>query len=295
MSWLYLVIIAQFFNALVALADKYLVTSPRLGQPVIYAFYMGIMSGAAVLLWPLGVVRSPEIPVIALSLVVGISYIFFLFFAYKALKLSEVSDVIPVLGAMGAMATLGFSHLFLNQSLTGNFLGGFMLLVAGTFITSYFHLTKKATFWIILAGILFGFSTVFLKKLFIQTSFWNGFFWSRLAIAAGAMLFLLKPSNLSLIRQNLKTASRSVKTAVVANKILAGLASLLILLAVKLGEVSLVNALTGLQFAFLLFLTILLTKKFPRFFYETQHYHALTRKIAATIIIIIGLVVLFRR
>ena len=87
-------------------------------------------------------------------------------FLYKSLKLSDASDVAPAFGAVSAVATLGFSFMFLGGSLSGNFLYGFVLLVVGTFITSYFHLTKKATLFLIVAGIMFSFSTVFLKELF---------------------------------------------------------------------------------------------------------------------------------
>ena len=293
MLWVYLIIIAQLLNAVVTLVDKYFVTSTLIGKPVVYAFYIGGMSGVAILLLPFGVVSAPTVTVFWLSLVAGVSYTFSLLFLYKSLKLSDASDVAPALGAVSAVATLGFSFMFLGGSLTGNFLYGFVLLVVGTFITSYFHLTKKATLFLIVAGVLFGFSTIFLKELFNQTSFWNGFFWSRLANVLGVMLLLLWPANARAIRDNIKASSVGTKTAVIANKTIAGFAFLMILYAIKLGDVSVVNALIGVQFAFLLLLTILFTKRFPQYLYETTHRHAVARKVMATAIIVIGLGFLF--
>ncbi len=294
MLWIYLIILAQFLFAIVTLVDKYFVTSLLIGKPVVYAFYIGAMSAVAVLLFPFGVVVAPELIVIQLSLAAGISYVFSILFLYKSLKLSDASDVAPVLGAVSAVATLGFSLVFLGESPAGNFLYGFILLVIGTFITSYFHLTIKATLFLIVAGILFGFSTVFLKELFNNTAFWNGFFWSRLANVLGVALLLLWPSNARAIWNNVKTLSVGTKTAIVANKIIAGFAFLLILYAIKLGNVSIINALSGVQFGFLLLFVILFTKKFPEYFYESvYHRHAVFRKAVATIIIVAGLALLF--
>lgn len=293
MLWVYFIIIAQFLNAIVTLVDKHLVTSPLIGKPAVYTFYIGALSSVAVLLLPFGVVFTPVPAVLWLSLAAGVSYIFSLLFLYKSLKLSDASDVAPALGAVSAVATFGFSFLFLGGRLSDNFLYGFILLVIGTFITSYFHLTKKATLFLITAGIMFGFSTVLLKELFNRTAFWNGFFWSRMANVLGVALLLLWPANLKAVLGNIKTSSAGTKTAVVANKVIAGFAFLMILYAIKLGDVSIINALTGVQFAFLLIFTILFTKKFPRYFYETAHHHAILRKVFATVFIITGLALLF--
>ena len=294
MLWVYLIILAQFLLAIVTLVDKYFVTSALIGKPAVYAFYIGLMSGVVVLLLPFGVVAAPDLIVVWLSLVAGVSYVFSIFFLYKSLKLSDASDVAPALGAISAIATFGFSVVFLGEALAGNFLYGFILLVTGTFITSYFHLTRKATIFLMAAGVLFGFSTFFLKELFNNTEFWNGFFWSRLANVLGVALLLLWPSNARAIWNNVKISSVGTKTAVVANKIIAGFAFLLILYAIKLGDVSIINALTGVQFAFLLFFAVLFTKKFPEYFYESVHHrHAVSRKVAATALIAIGLALLF--
>lgn len=293
MLWIYLIILAQFLNAIVTLVDKHLVTSALIGKPVVYAFYVGVLSGVAVLILPFGMVFVPSLNVLLLSFMAGVGYVFSLLFLYKSLKLSEASDVAPALGAVSAVATFGFSFLFLGENLSGNFLYGFVLLVIGTFITSYFHLTKKATIFLVTAGFLFGLSTVLLKELFNQTAFWNGFFWSRMANVLGVALLLLWPANLKAVLGNIKTSSTGTKTAVIANKFVAGFAFFMILYAIKLGDVSIINALTGVQFAFLLIFTILFTRKFPQYFYETSHHHAILRKVFATIFIMAGLALLF--
>lgn len=293
MLWIYLIIIAQFLNAVVTLIDKHLVTSILIGKPVVYAFYIGAMSAVAILLLPFGVVFTLTPNVFWFSLTAGVSYVFSLLFLYKSLKLSDASDVSPALGAISAITTLGFSFVFLGKNLSGNLLYGFIFLVIGTFFTSYFHLTRKATIFLVIAGILFSFSTVFLKELFNQTTFWNGFFWSRMANVFGVILLLFWPDNTRAILGNIKSSSVGTKAAVIANKVIAGFAFLIILYAIKLGDIAVINALIGIQFAFLLLLTVLFTGRFPKYFYETTHQHAILRKIIATTVIIAGLALLF--
>lgn len=292
--WIYLVLAAQFINAIVILVDKHLVTSPKIGKPVVYTFYIGALSGVVIFLLPFNLVLLPSLEVVRFSVLSGVGYVFSILFLYKSLKLADASDVAPVLGAVSAIATLVFSAAVLHMGLSSNFLYGFILLVVGTFLMSYFRLSRKAAGLVIVSGILFGLSSVFLKDLFNHTAFWNGFFWSRLANVFGVLLLLVWPANIKHIFTNIKESSLATKSAVVGNKVLGGLAFLLILYSIKLGNVSVVNALTGVQFAFLLLLAVIFTKKFPLHFYESVHHrHIIVQKVLATAMIIAGLAFLF--
>ena len=50
-QWIILVVIAQFINAFVAIIDKYLVSSKRVGEPVVYAFYVSILSALSIIIF----------------------------------------------------------------------------------------------------------------------------------------------------------------------------------------------------------------------------------------------------
>ena len=294
MFWLYLALIAQLLNAAVILADKYLVTSKAISKPVVYAFYVGLLSGVVVLTAPFGVIFPPRLEIIGLSFLIALSYIFSILFLYKSLAASDASDVAPVSGALAAISTLVFSFVFLNHDLSRNFLTGFILLVGGTLLMSFFRFKKWSALHAVLAGVLFGLSSVFVKILFNTTSFIDGFFWSRMANVAGALMLLLWPANLRAIVQNIKSSTRGTKLLVMGNKGLAGTAFLLILLAISLGDVSIVNALAGAQFLFLLLFALIFTKKFPGYFFETVYRrHIIIQKLAGIILISAGLVFLF--
>src|SRR3989344_5225375 len=292
MSWIYLALFAQVLSGLVILLDKFLVSSKAVSRPVVYAFYVGIMSGAVVVYFPL--VSWPTFRVIELSFVIALTYIFSILFLYKSLKISDASDVAPVMGAVSALSTFLFSLWLLKDALPGNFLIGFVFLVAGMFLMSRLRFSKSSTSYVILAGILFGISSVFVKIIFRETTFWDGFFWSRMANVAGAFMLLLWPRNFTAVIKNFKESRAKTKLLVVANKALAGLAFLFVLLAIRMGDVSLVNAIGGMQFVFVLLFAFILTKKIPGHFSENVHEgNVFLHKFVSTMLIVVGFFMLF--
>jgi|SRR3989344_325193 len=294
MSWIYLVLLAQFINAAVVLLDKFLLTSKSIARPLVYVFYVSMLSGVAVLLLPLGIVSWPTTQIIWLSLVTGGAFTFSVYFLYNSLFSTDASDVAPAVGAITALATLFFSFLFLDNALTGNFLFGFFFLVVGTALMSYFRFNRRITGYVLLAGVFFALSAVTVKILFNVTPFWNGFFWSRLGNVAAVLPLLFWPANRQLFWRNILVATWRTKFFILASKLMAGLAFLLTLIAIKLGNVALVNALVGTQFVFILLFALIFTKKFPGYFYETVHHHtAVMQKILATLLVVAGYFLLF--
>ena len=293
MSWIIITILAQAIFAVVTLIDRFMVSTPAINKPAVYTFYNNILLIAVIGLLPFGVVSSPTPKLLEFSFFFGVTLTFSLLFLYRALKISEASDVSPVFAAISAIAAFGFGLLFLLGGLTGNFLTGFALLVIGTLVMSYFRFTWRSLFYVFLAGCLSALSSVLLKEIFNQTSFWNGLFWAELGGVTGVLFFLLVPSNRKDIRENLKQSSGGIKTVVVLNKALAGFAYFLIIYSIKLGNVSIVNALGGTQFVFLLFLALIFGRKFPGYFHETTGIKEVLEKSVAMAAIIAGLIFLF--
>lgn len=294
MTWVYIALIAQVFNAAVFLVDKYLVGPRAEVRPAIYAFYVGILSGLVVWLLPFKVISWPSANLIWLSLATGFTYVVSLIFLYKSLRVSDASDVAPVMGAVAALSALFFSWLLLREQLTENFLMGFILLVLGMVLMSYFRFHNWSFVHVLIAGALFGLSSVLIKMIFTETGFWNGFFWSRMANVVIALLLLIWPKNFKAIFGHLRHSSGQTKSLVVANKVLAGFTFLLILFAIKLGDVSVVNAIGGTQFVFLIVLALIFAKKFPHYFPDSiKKKTALIQKVVATALIVLGYYLLF--
>ncbi len=288
------VIIGQFLNAIVAILDKRIIKS--VAKPVVYAFYVSVFSGIALIMIPFGLVSIPNPIIIYLALAAAGCFIASILFLYDSLTVSAPSEVIPVAGAVAAVSTFGFSYWILGALLPDDFLLAFALLVLGMLFISHFEFTKKSFVYILLSGVFFGASTVLIKKIFmLDTSFANGFFWSRMANVVFAMILLLWPSNLRAIKKDMQHSPTKGKLLILNNKILGGLAFLCILIAIKLGDVSLVNALSSLQYVFILLFAIILGKNKTQHFHNRRYRDEMIHKIFSTILIILGFIVLFTK
>lgn len=272
-SWLILAIAAQFVSAVVALFDKYIVTSDKaLPRPFVYAFVTCLLSGASILVYlfswvpiplegvhipSLSGIEKPTLAVVAFSFLAAYTFFGALVSMFSALRTSDTSDVIPVIGAVSALGTFGLGYFFLGIVLTPNFLVGLILLVLGTLFVSHLRFTWKTALLTIHAGLFFALHYVTFKGLLSLTTFDNAFFWSRIGFVVFALTLLLIPEYFEKIRTQASSTGKRGSMLVIANKILAGVASILILKATELGDAAVVQALGGLQFVFILILGLL--------------------------------------
>ncbi|MBX2866650.1 hypothetical protein KTR10_01690 [Candidatus Kaiserbacteria bacterium] len=280
MVWILLATVAQFLNAVVAILDKYIVTEKSaLPKPFVYAFYSCLVSGAWILVYAFGAlplasleglyipsfaaVENPSLTVVAFSFLAAYTFFFALVSLYSALKAGEASDVMPVAGAVSAIASFGLGYQFLGQSLSPNFVFGIILLIIGMFLVVRKRLTKSVAFSSLHAGVFFALHFVTMKGLFLETTFDNAFFWSRIGFVLFALTLLLVPSYFRMIFDQTKTSRPQTGFLIIFNKILAGIAGILILRATDLGEVAVVQALDGLKFVFILLIAIVVGQKLP--------------------------------
>lgn len=271
--WILLAIAAQFLNAVVSLIDKYIVTSKHiLPQPFVYAFYVCLLSGGAIVLYafsaipvPLdGVsfpslrnVQFPTLEVVGLSMLAAYTFFYALVSMFKALQQADASDVVPIVGAVTVIGSYGLGYLFLGTKLSPNFLLGVVLLAVGTALVSHFRFSWVGALSSLYAGVFFALHYVVLKGLFNTTSFDDGFFWSRMGFVLFAVSLLLVPSYGGKILTQAKATSKRAGVFVLANKIIAGFASVLVLKAIELGDVSVVQALGGVQYVFIFLLGVM--------------------------------------
>jgi uncharacterized membrane protein len=133
-----------------------------------------------------------------------------------------------------------------------------------------------------------------MKGLFLETSFDDGFFWSRVAFVLFALSLLLIPAYLDKIRAQTKETSKKTGGIVLIAKILAGVAAFLLLKATDIGEVSVVQALDGLKFVFILIISILFAQWLPESATDRDTRPAtFFRKLLFVIVIMVGFIMLF--
>lgn len=310
MNWIILAVVAQFLNAFVALIDKRIVSDEKvIIRPFTYAFYTCLIAGIWILIYAINLlpfsfwgialpsfsnVQVPTLEVVALAFLAAYTLFTALVSMFTAFKDANASDVVPVVGATSAIASFGLGYIFLNATLSNNFMLGIVLLSIGTFLVSRFHFSYKTALISVHAGIFFALHYVSIKGLFLVTSFDNAFFWSRAALMFFALSLLLVPSFLEKITKHADTTTKQTGLIILANKILAGISSILILKATDLGDVAVVQALGGLQFVFILMLGIFFSVKVKIPVGETYQSETILQKAVFVAVIALGFLVLFR-
>lgn len=310
--WIGFIVVAQFLNAIVALVDKYIVTKPGLPKPVVYAFYVNILSAASLVVLLLGDLLAPVLPsyesfsipklseltvpsvwMVIISVISGFVVLQALIALFKAFRQADASDVVPMVSAFTAITSYVLSHIFFDIAFSQNFIVAFVLLVVGTALISRFRCGARVVRLAIWSGVLFGLHSVILKYIFTIADFSDGFLWTRLAGVLAALSLLLFRSPRSRIFDQTKTGGAKSGAWIIGNKTLAGIAGILILAAINLGDVALINALNGLQFVFLILFTAILGKRTTAHVGEEVDYKGLIQKTVAVLLIVLGFFVLF--
>ncbi|PJE57557.1 MAG: hypothetical protein COU82_01440, partial [Candidatus Portnoybacteria bacterium CG10_big_fil_rev_8_21_14_0_10_38_18] len=135
MTWLIIVILAHLFYALIFIIDKYIISRP-LPHPIVYTFYVSVLSIFVWVLIPFGF-SFPSSTQIILVLLGGIVQVAGCIFFYKALNVGEVSRIVPFVGSFVAIFILILSSLLIREHLSGEQILAFTLLVLGSLIISF--------------------------------------------------------------------------------------------------------------------------------------------------------------
>lgn len=311
MNWILLAVGAQFLNAIVAIIDKHIVSDEKtFPKPFVYAFYTCLISGIWIIVYFIGFlpfipdwlhlpsltqVLRPTLEVVALAFLTAYTFFSALVSMFSALKDHDASDVIPVIGSISALGSFGLGYFFLGHTLTPNFMIGVVVLAVGTFLVSRLRFPFSTAMVSLYSGLFFALHYVSLKGLFMVTNFDNGFFWSRIALMFYALTLLMVPTYFERIREQTKSTGTHAKFLIFANKVLAGVATILILKATDLGNVAVVQALGGLQYIFILILGIFFSVKHTNIKVgEKYHGNVILQKAIFVTVITIGFLVLFR-
>jgi uncharacterized membrane protein len=298
MMWLLVSIVSYFFFALASLGDK--IVLKKAPKPKLYAFYVGALSVLAVVLIPFIDFQLPSLSVWKWIVLDGIVYIWGLYVLFRALDKYEVSRVMPMTGAFQPIFIFILTWIFwpINQlSLTqADFLGFFLLFLGGMVISleRNYELTKDSFSLSSFAALLFCLDFIFLKFVLLEMPFLSGFIMVRLASAFFALFFLFDKE----VRKDVfggRKQKQEVGVIFLLAQAAGGLATILQSLAIALVPVAflaIVNALKGVQYVFLFVLAVVFSYYLPGYLKEALSKRVLIQKLAAILIIGLGLVVL---
>ena len=291
--WVSLAVLAQLLAALTVFIDKYvLVSKTGFQSPTAFAFYTAMLSATVLILLPFGLVGLPSAELALLSLVSAMLYITSLVFLYRTLQELSVTEVLPITAASGAIATGALAAIFLQSDLPISFIPAFLLLVVGTFLIYCFCFSWRFFAMAVAAGALVGSSTFVVKLAFGFADFWTALFWVLIANVIVAVL-LLAPTRYRAITQGFQNSSTRVKGLALFSKALGGFAFFLTFIAISLGSVTLINAMSGLQLIFLLILVPLFVHRIPDVFRSEFLPGTVILKIVGTLFIVLGLATVF--
>ncbi len=309
MSWVLLATIGQLINAVVAFLDKYIVTDEgSLPRPFVYAFYSCLLTGFWVVIYFLGYIpglaslgiptfdniEKPTIQVLGMSFLAAYTFFMALVSMYDALRKAEAVNVMPVIGAISALTTFGMSHFFLNTQFSSNFMWGVIVLSLGTLLVAQTIPHRGIILNVLHSGIFFAFHFISMKGLFLETSFDDGFFWSRISFFIFAISLLMVPSYYKKVTEQTKKTNKKTGYLVLVTKILAGIAAFLLLKATDWGDVAVVQALDGLKFVFILAISIVFGSMLPDAIIKHEvRPQEVVRRVLYVAIITVGYFILF--
>ena len=309
MSWILLATIGQFLNAIVAIFDKYIVSDKNmLPRPFVYAWYTCLFTGFWMVIYLIGFipglsaigvpsfdnVHSPSIQVVAMAFLAAYTFFIALVSMYDALKRADASSAMPIIGSVSALSSFGMSYLFLDIALHDNFIIGVVLLSVGTMLVAQSLPKIDVVLHVFHSGLFFALHFITMKGLFLETSFDDGFFWSRVAFVLFALSLLLVPAYYDKVRSETKKTTKKAGSIVLMTKLLAGVAAFMLLKATDKGEVAVVQALDGLRYVFILLISLAFAHWLPESATDRDTRPGVFfRRLLYVVIIVTGFVVLF--
>lgn len=300
--WFFISLLGYFFLALVFLLDKVILTK-SVPKPALYTFYSTIFLLPLFFLFPFGVEMLEGISWL-LAAISGVSFGLALWTGFIAMKHGEVSHMGPFMGACITIASFFLGAIFLGEILTLAQQVGMGILILSSLLLSFEKSKKHNGFhrgflWGILAGALFGISHVSAKYVYEVYPFLSGLVWTKGFTGIFGLIFLLFPSVQRILfsKHRIETkieakkrSKKNVKTTVlvIINKVLSVVANLLIQYAIAIGSVTLVNAMSGVQYACLFLLVVLFSRYGKKYFQEYFTKREFALEIVAVLLVIMG-------
>ncbi len=299
MYWLPITIFAYFLNAIAVTVDKFLLTK-KIPNPAVYTFFIAALSLLALVLVPFGF-ELHSWPQIAIAMAAGIIFTLALLFMFKALGKNEASRVTPFMGGLQPLFVFILALIFLGEILSYQAMIAFSVIILGTVVISSQKPEegKKKNIYLsyvfaTISTLLFAISYTISKYVFIQQDFISGFVWTRVGAFLGALFLLLSVKNRQDIMKEIRQPKQSSTGLFLFGQAAGAASFILVNYAISISDsVALVNALRGTEYVFLLILVTAISHRRPKIFKEKTDTMALTQKIIATALIIIGLFLLF--
>lgn len=289
MSWIIFSVSAALCWAVKNIVDKYVLTK-WVKNPIVPVMILGMIGLiASLLVYIFHGYSDLSLFNIFLSFTAGITYILMAVFYFKAVKIEEISRIIPLF-YLSPIFILFFAALFLGEVFTPLKYLGILLLILGSVLISSKKFMKptfgKAFWFMILAGISISVNIVITKYLLNFADFWTIF--SYIRIGAIFVLIPIFYFNSSDLISTVKEHGKKVISVISLNESLNLVGVLFITIAISIGYVTLVNALSSIQPFFVLSFTVVLSIFYPKILKEEIGKSVMLLKLFAIFLMFVG-------
>ena len=273
--------------------DKVLLRRPETTNLPSFVFWLGLISVFGLLLIPFGF-HWPGPGTVALAFGAGVLHLIANYFYYAALKAGEASQTLAIMGGFSPVATALVAIALLKHPLGQGSAPGFILLVLGGFVMFFSErLNLKLVLpTVLLASASFGLVNVMQKLAFDRTDFVSGYVLFTFGTFIGSLLLLVRSSWRKQIFETSEKAQPRNRFWYFLNRFISGVGSFLTFYAISLTSPAIVDAITGLRYVIIFLGAYGVTKLRPCWLRENFSGFPLVGKIAATVLVAAGLVLL---
>ncbi|MBI5530846.1 MAG: hypothetical protein HY918_05145 [Candidatus Doudnabacteria bacterium] len=282
-------------QATVDLMDKFLISTRKI-EPLAYTFYTVVMGLLIVLIWPLTYFSLP-IKFILLNLLSGAFFSLVMYVFFKALSQGEASRVVPFVFGLVPVFDILISITTGRGILTAAEVAAMCLLIPGALLVSHQKHSSWGKHLALKTASAFLFSSYYaLWKFGAQLGpTLNNLIWNRLGAAAVLLVLLCWPifrKKIFSVQQKVPN-KKSTAAMFLFKQVLGGANFIFLSFLFVLGKISIINALQGFRYIFLLLFSKLITKKRRHLIEEDDSKFVFTQKTAGIILIFLGTIFLF--
>lgn len=292
--WFIISSISYLFFGLSSFGDK-LVLSGRPNQKS-YAFYVGVLGILIVVVIPFTGIMLPAPLVLGWVILDALVYILAIFAMFAALEKFNVSKVVPAIGAVQPIFIFILTWLFFGpQTLKPVHLAAFLILLLGGLAISLgktLAINKEYVGLVLFSSLMFSSDYIFSKIIFLHLPFLQGIIWIKVFCFLFAMLMLVDKKLRRQIFRKGEMLSKKTEALVVfaqSTGVVAGFLQSLAIALVPVAYLAIMNAMRGLQYAFLFIITLFFSLVFPNILKEELSKRIVLQKIISIFLIFTGL------
>lgn len=290
--WFLLAVFGYACLGTVGVIDKFILTK-TVRAPALYTFYSTVF---LLILFAINPFITTPLQGIdwLFAFLGGLAFGAGLLTLYVGAKKGEVTHLYPFQGAWITLILFAVSVLVFKESITPLQMGGIGVLCIGSLLLSHqsrlgWRGWQKGLGWIIISGVFFALFLSVGDYLYTQYPFWSAFLWLHAMEGICAVLVFFLPSVHQALRKPSSRARRSRAIGIVAlDKVLGIIAVVCIQASLAFGNVALVGALAGVEYAVLFGIVYILTTWFPKILRERFTKGELVQQAAAIVLILIG-------